>query len=466
MCNAIHKYALDGDYFVIDPASGAVHVADKYAYDLLDKVRPAYFERYEGLEGGCYKELRDLYKNGLLFSVDDCEPYAETHIDVPLKALCLHVSHNCNLRCVYCFAEDVIGDACGKCTTMSPETAVAAIDFLVANSGERVDLEADFFGGEPLMAWDTVKAAVDYARANEAKWGKSFRFTITTNGLLLDDDKIDYINANMSNCVLSLDGRKAVNDRHRPTPNGNGSFDLVIDKFRKLVAARDSNPPNLADWYVRGTFTAYNLDFAEDVIELVRLGFRNISLEPVTADTAVPHAIKHEHLSAIYEQYERLFRLMKSGELNVTERHVPCSAAEPPTPERLFTFFHFCVDLTGGPCVIRRLRGCGCGNEYLAVAPDGSAYPCHRFVGDDKWKMGNVSGASLDVNIKSYFAKTHIYSKPQCRTCWARFYCSGGCNASSYECYGDCRVTDQNSIECLMMKRRLECAIALAALKI
>jgi len=450
----MHKFELGGDYFIIDPASGAVHVADKQAYELLDKPKLVEtFNVYEGFEGGCYKELRDLYKAGLLFSDDDCMEYAETAIDVPIKALCLHVSHDCNLRCRYCFADENVRDR----SFMSPETAIKAIDFLVANSGERADLEADFFGGEPLMAWETVTAAVDYARANEVQWGKRFRFTITTNGLLLDDDKIAYINDQMTNCVLSLDGRKSINDKLRPTVNGKGSSDLVLPKFRQLIASRTK--PDFTDWFVRGTFTAFNLDFAEDVIELAKLGFKNISLEPVTAVPATcsngelifpDYAILPEHIPQINAEYERLFTLMKSGVLDVT-------------------FFHFNVDLTGGPCVIRRLRGCGAGNEYLAIAPNGDAYPCHRFVGTCKWNMGYIldGGSALNgsesINIKKYFTKTHIYSKPECTVCWARFYCSGGCNASSYDCYGDCRVTDANSVECLMMKKRLECAIALQA---
>jgi uncharacterized protein len=426
----IHKFELGGDYFIIDPASGAVHIADKQAYDFIDK-----FDRNSPPNCRISSELYNLYKQGLLFSEDDCQSYAETSVDAPLKALCLHVSHDCNLRCGYCFAQSYI-----ERKSMTPETAIAAIDFMVAHSGERTELEADFFGGEPLLAWETVIKTVEYARSNEDRWGKRFRFTLTTNGLLLDDEKIDYINREMSNCVLSLDGREAVNDRIRPTVNGKGSFGLVIDKFRRLVKSRTT------DCYIRGTFTAYNLDFAEDVIEMARLGFKDVSIEPVTCYDNSPFAIKHEHIEQIYEQYDRLYGLIKSGELDIN-------------------FFHFNVDLSGGPCVIRRLRGCGCGNEYLAVTPSGDVYPCHRFAGDCKWNMGRVDEI-LDIDIKKYFTKTHIYSKSDCPDCWARFYCSGGCNASSYECFGDVRKTDSNSVECLMMKKRLECAIALNALKL
>jgi uncharacterized protein len=445
----IHKFELDGDYFIIDPSSGAVHIADAETFRVLDGLtRESLVENAQKSE--IHAELYNLYKDGLLFSEDDSEfrKFAETSVTAPLKALCLHVSHDCNLRCRYCFAKD--GTYGGNASTMTVETAVAALDFMVANSGGRVDLEADFFGGEPLMAWDTVTAAVKYARENESKWGKRFRFTITTNGLLLNDEKIRFINDEMSNCVLSLDGRKAVNDKARPTKNGTGSFDLVLDNFRKLTRSRTK--PGFTDCYVRGTFTAYNLDFAEDIVEMSRLGFRDVSIEPVTvavnADLPPPdYAIFPVHVPQIYEQYERLFRLVKSGEQDIN-------------------FFHFNVDLSGGACVIRRLRGCGCGNDYMAVSPDGDVYPCHRFVGNDEWVMGNVRDGVVNVGVKEYFTKTHIYSKSDCAGCWARFYCSGGCNASSYDSHGDCRVTKSDSVECLMMKKRLECAIALGALKI
>jgi len=445
----IHKYELGGDYFIVDPASGCVHIADESAFHAQLTVDNGQLT-VNGCSDECEREFRELFEAGLLFSQDDCEQYAETSVEAPLKALCLHVSHDCNLKCKYCFADSVVQEK----SIMSVETAKAAIDFMVENSGDRVDLEADFFGGEPLMAWDTVVATVEYARSIEHK---NFRFTMTTNGLLLDDEKIAYINKEMSNCVLSLDGRKSVNDRIRPTKSGAGSFDLVIDRFKQLYHSR------AGECYVRGTFTAYNLDFAEDVIELARLGFRNISIEPVTCYNDADYAIKPEHLPQIFENYERLYELIRDGQLDVN-------------------FFHFNVDLSGGPCVIRRLRGCGCGNDYMAVSPDGKFYPCHRFVGDERWNMGespvlwDTPFCERGHGIKEYFTKTHIYSKSGCSgksaeggktgsACWARFYCSGGCNASSYECFGDCRVTDSDSVECLMMKKRLECGIGLNALK-
>jgi uncharacterized protein len=449
----IHKFAKDGGYFIIDPPSGSAHISDKLAFDMLGELEPPLPEntpeRVYGIFGGfsvseideCYGELYGLYKGGALFSGDgDCRRYAEAVSAAPLKALCLHVSHDCNLRCGYCFAGT--GGYGGERTLMSPETAAESIDFLVRNSGERTLLEADFFGGEPLMAWETVTAAVDYARSREEEWGKRFKFTITTNGLLLDDEKIDYINREMCNCVLSLDGREETNDRIRKTLSGGGSYGAVTPKFQKLVKNR--NKPGFTDYYVRGTFTAYNLDFSEDATEMARLGFRNISIEPVTAPDDRPYAIKREHIPRVFEEYDRLYSIIKNGERDIN-------------------FFHFNVDLKGGPCVIRRLRGCGCGGEYAAVTPEGELYPCHRFIGAKEWRSGNVSRNGLSREKRDYFAKTHIYSKTGCADCWARFYCSGGCNALSYERYGDARATDGESVECRLMKKRLECAIALNA---
>jgi len=421
---------------VIDPASGAVHVTDKDAYDLLGELTPPLTENDPRYNAEVYAEIYELYKKGLLFSEDGCRNFAEEARSAPMKALCLHVSHDCNLACEYCFAES--GNYGGERGIMPPDVAIKAIDFLVKNSGDRAELEADFFGGEPLMAWDTVTAAVSYARANEAAWGKRFRFTITTNGLLLDDEKTDYINREMSNCVLSLDGREEINDAMR----GKGVYAAVVPKFRKLVQSR--NKPGFTDYYVRGTFTTLNSDFCEDVIELVRLGFRNVSLEPATGD-AFRYAIKDKHVGRICAEYDRLYDLIADGSDDVNG----------------VNFFHFNVDLRGGPCVIRRLRGCGCGNEYAAVAPNGDLYPCHRFVGEADWLMGSVNGGVLNEAVRDYFIKTHIYSKSDCPDCWARFYCSGGCNATCFASYGDARITRSAGVECMLMKKRLECALAI-----
>lgn len=433
----IHRFVQGGGLFVIDPASGAVHVTDKPAYDLiglLDETALPLAENDGRYEPEVYGEIRELYEKGLLFAPDEFRAHAEEIRSAPLKALCLNVSHDCNLRCEYCFAEN--GGYGGERGVMPPETAIKAIDFLVQNSGERAELEADFFGGEPLMAWETVTAAVGYARSRQEEWGKHFRFTVTTNGILLDDDKTDFINREMSNCILSLDGREEVNDALR----GKGVYAAVVPKFQKLVRGR--NKPGFTDYYVRGTFTALNADFSEDVLELSRLGFTNVSLEPATG-SGFRHSIKKEHIGRVCAEYDRLYDLIKGGAADVN-------------------FFHFNVDLKGGPCVFRRLRGCGCGNEYAAVAPNGDIYPCHRFVGVSGRLMGNVSGGGLDKNIRDYFIKTHIYSKSDCPDCWARFYCSGGCNAASCENYGNARVTHADSVECMLMKKRLECGIALS----
>ncbi|MGN0577707.1 MAG: thioether cross-link-forming SCIFF peptide maturase, partial [Ruminiclostridium sp.] len=326
---------------------------------------------------------------------------------------------------------------------MTPETGRKAIDFLIEKSAGRQNLELDFFGGEPLMAWDTVKATVDYARSVEKQHGKNFRFTITTNGLLLDDEKIEYINNEMSNCVLSLDGRKEVNDNIRITPNNKGCYDIIVPKFKKLVAGRTK--PGRTDYYVRGTFTKYNLDFVEDVLHIASLGFDQLSVEPVTAPETEGYAITEKDLPEIFAGYDRLYDIMAES----VEK----------TGKKPFNFFHYMIDLQQGPCAIKRLRGCGCGNEYVAVTPDGDIYPCHQFVGIDSWKMGNIYDGEVNREIADYFAKTHIYSKKDCADCWARFYCSGGCNATGYIYEGDVRTP--NKLQCQLMRKRVECGIAL-----
>ena len=375
----------------------------------------------------------------MLFTEDDYEQYAAMAMKAPIKAMCLHVSHDCNLRCKYCFAQT--GDFGGDRMLMKPETGKRAMDFLIKHSANRENLEVDFFGGEPLMAWDTVVETVKYARSIEKQHGKNFRFTITTNGMLLDDEKIDYINKEMSNCVLSLDGRKEVNDNIRPTPNGKGSYDIIVPKYQKLVAGRGTK-----DYYVRGTFTKYNLDFANDVLHISDLGFEQLSVEPVVTDPEMPYAITESDLPTIFAEYDRLEKLMEEQKL---------------ANNRKFNFFHFMIDLNQGPCAVKRLRGCGCGNEYVAVTPDGDIYPCHQFVGIEEWKMGDIFSDKIDQKIKDYFAGIHIYSKENCGNCWARFYCSGGCNANSFIYEGD--VKKPHKLSCELQKKRIECAIALAA---
>ncbi len=453
MNNTIHRYKQGDMYIVLDVNSGGVHVVDKMVYDLIGLLNPPLSEEMpeeiakvlseypEADLRECYEEIYALYCDKILFSADEYRKYAEMSIKAPIKAMCLHVSHDCNLRCKYCFAST--GDFGTGRKTMTPETGRKAIDFLIEKSAGRQNLELDFFGGEPLMAWDTVKATVDYARSIEKQHGKNFRFTMTTNGMLLDDEKIEYINNEMSNCVLSLDGRKEVNDNIRLTPNNKGCYDIIMPKYKKLVENRTKE--GRTDYYVRGTFTKFNLDFVEDVLHIAGEGFDQLSVEPVTAPEDAEYAITEKDLPEIFKNYDRLYNIMAE---NVEK-----------TGRKPFNFFHYMIDLQQGPCAVKRLRGCGCGNEYVAVTPDGDIFPCHQFVGIDEWKMGNIYDGKVDEKIADYFAKTHIYSKEGCADCWARFYCSGGCNATSFIYDGD--VRKPNKMQCELMKKRVECGIAL-----
>jgi len=446
----IHKFRQLGLNIVLDVNSGGVHLPDDCAFDMLDFIEPPMSaecpddlsQKLTGYSGNeireAYDELYSLYKDGALFAADDYEKYADTVIKSPIKSICLNVAHDCNLRCDYCFAGT--GDFGGQRMIMPPETGKKAIDFLIERSGDRETLEMDFFGGEPLMAWDTVTTTVDYARKRQKECGKKFRFTITTNGILLDDEKTDYINREMSNCVLSLDGRKEVTDRIRRTLNGKSAYDVIVPKFQKLVEKRGDK-----DYYVRATFTKYNLDFTEDILHMRDLGFVQLSAEPVVTDPKEPFAITESDLPRVFSEYDKLCDIMAHR------------------TENKFNFFHFMIDLSGGPCAIKRLRGCGCGNDYVAIDPRGDIYPCHQFVGIDRWKMGNLYDGGFDEDIKSYFAKTHVYSKEGCRNCWAKFFCSGGCNANSFIYEGDVRKPYR--IACELQRKRLECALALAAYK-
>ncbi|SEH46782.1 uncharacterized protein SAMN02910265_00840 [Ruminococcus flavefaciens] len=448
----IHKYKLNGLNIVLDVNSGGVHLVDELTYDLLDNVEPPFeaecpqkvvdklSKSYAEQDiRDCYDEIVELYNDKILFSEDDYEKYAQYSVASPVKAMCLNIAHDCQLRCKYCFAST--GDFGKGRKLMSFETGKHAIDFLLENSGDRPNLELDFFGGEPLMNFNVVKQVVEYARSREKEYNKKFRFTITTNGLLLDDEKIDFINREMSNVVLSIDGRKEVNDYFRVLPNGQGCYDMILPKYQKLVAGRGDK-----EYYVRGTFTNKNLDFSNDVFALNEAGFDQISVEPVVGDDDI-YALTEKDLPAVFAEYEKLALKLLENEKN----------------GKKFNFFHFMLDLDQGPCAIKRLRGCGCGNDYVAITPDGDIFPCHQFVGIDEYKMGNIDEGTFDQKMKADFAKAHVYSKPDCRECWAKFYCSGGCNANNYQYMGDIRTA--HKISCQLEKKRLECAIMMKAVK-
>lgn len=450
----IHRFTKKGLNFLLDVNSGAVHLLDDVSYavsGLIDEKMTetcpdAIVEALPQYDAAAvreaYAELYDLKKNGQLFADDDYIDVSKyIPVGAPVKALCLHVAHDCNLRCQYCFAST--GDFGTGRKIMPFEVAKKAIDFVIERSGKRRNIEVDFFGGEPLMAWDTVKQTIDYARSIEDEHGKKFRFTITTNGLLLDDEKIDYINANMDNVVLSLDGRPSVNDEMRKTVSGAGSYDIIVPKFQKLVEKRD---PKL-DYYARGTFTGKNLDFAEDVVHIADEGFDRLSVEPVAAEDGCGYELTEADLDKIYAEYDRLTDIMEARR----------KEGKP------FHFFHFMVDLNQGPCVVKRLRGCGAGYEYVAVTPEGDIYPCHQFVGNEAFKQGSVLDGSFDMDIAHKFASMNIYTREKCGDCWAKFYCSGGCSAANHNFSHDLNVPYE--MGCKMEKKRLECAIYLKAVE-
>lgn len=454
----IHKYKLGGYNIVLDVNSGGVHVVDDITYDLLDNIELGQDDTKLTLEPecpehvvkklskfypvkdieSCYAEILELYRMGILYSPDEYEQFADKMVEAPVKAMCLHIAHDCNMRCEYCFAST--GDFGHGRKLMDFETGRRAIDFLLEQSGDRENLELDFFGGEPLMNFDVVKQIVVYARSKEAAYHKRFRFTITTNGLLLDDDKIDFINREMSNVVMSIDGRREVNDRIRTRVDGSGTYDKIIANFKRLAQRREYK-----NYYVRGTFTKYNLDFSEDVMHLYKEGFDQISVEPVVCDPQFSYAITEHDLPRVFKEYERLAKRILE-----TKRE-----------GGYFNFFHFMLDLDQGPCAIKRLRGCGCGNEYVAITPEGDIYPCHQFVGMEEWKQGSLYDGTFDRERKSYFAHANIYTKAHCKSCWAKFYCSGGCNANNLQYAGD--VLTPHRFACELEKKRLECAIMLKA---
>ena len=447
----VHQYKMGGYNIVIDVNSGAIHRVDDLTYDLLamyetsdkdaifEELSKKYPDQASDLEEA-WQEISDLIASEDLFSKDNYEPYITDFAKRPtvVKALCLHIAHDCNLACRYCFAEE--GEYHGKRELMSYEVGKKALDFLVANSGNRRNLEVDFFGGEPLMNFQVVKDLVAYGRSLEEKHDKNFRFTLTTNGVLLDDDIMEFANREMGNVVLSIDGRPEVHNRMRPFRKGAGSYDLIVPKFQKFADSRKQEK-----YYVRGTFTRNNLDFSKDVLHLADLGFKQISVEPVVAQETDDYAIREEDLPQLFEEYENLA-------LEMVKRH---------GTEKDFNFFHFMIDLEGGPCVAKRLSGCGSGTEYLAVTPTGDLYPCHQFVGNKDFLMGNVDDGVVNTDLRDSFKSCNVYAKDKCRECFARFYCSGGCAANSYNFHGD--IHNAYDIGCALQKKRVECAIMIKA---
>ena len=447
----IHQYKLNGVNIVLDTFSGAVHVVDDLSYDIIElydqkkekeEIENIMLEKYkdEGINKEdieeTFEEIDKLIKEGKLFSEDVFE---NQNLDLKkrdnvIKALCLHVAHTCNLNCEYCFAGQ--GKYHGEDAIMSFETGKKALDFLVENSGTRKNLEVDFFGGEPLVNFDVVKKLVEYARSIEKEKNKHFRFTLTTNGVLLDDDVIDFLNKEMNNVVLSLDGRKEINDAKRKRLDGTGSYDIIVPKFKNFVQKRGDK-----EYYMRGTFTRNNLDFTNDIFHMADLGFTELSMEPVVSKTDTDYALREEDLDTIYEQYEILAKEMikrkKEG--------------------RPFTFYHYMIDLSAGPCIYKRITGCGSGTEYLAVTPNGDFYPCHQFVGDKKFLMGNVDEGITNTSLRDEFKLCNVYSRKECKDCWAKLYCSGGCSANSYHTTGS--INGVYDYGCKLLKKRIECAI-------
>ncbi|OZV10705.1 thioether cross-link-forming SCIFF peptide maturase [Tissierella sp. P1] len=443
----MHKFHLNNKYIILDVNTGAVHVVDKIVYEIIDyygektidEIKNTFKSTYgEKAVEDVYNEIDQLTKEGLLFSEDVNISHFKYNEENIVKAMCLHVAHDCNLKCSYCFASQ--GDFKGERSLMSLEVGKKALEYLVKNSGSRRNLEVDFFGGEPLMNFNLVKDLINYGRELEKKYNKNFRFTITTNGILLDDEKIDYINENMSNVVLSLDGRKEVNDNMRKTISGEGSYDIILPKFKKMVEKRGDK-----DYYIRGTFTSNNIDFSKDALDFYNNGFKKISIEPVVTSEEMDYALREEHLQSVLDEYEKFSKEY----INIKKM------------DKDFYFFHFMIDLTQGPCIIKRSVGCGAGSEYMAVTPEGDLYPCHQFVGEEKFKLGNVIDGVQRGDIREKFKKANVYNKEECRECWARFYCSGGCHANSYHAHND--LSKAYKIGCEMEKKRIECAISILA---
>ncbi len=448
----IHQYKLKGYNIVLDIASGAVHAVNDVAYDIIEmyqthsheEIVSEMLKRYGNIVDKndireCLEDIEELKRQKQLFAEEDFNGLASSFKQKSgnvVKALCLHVAHSCNLNCAYCFASQ--GKFHGERALMSYEVGKRALDFLVENSGSRRNLEVDFFGGEPLMNWEVVKELVRYARSIEKEAGKNFRFTLTTNGVLIDDDVIDFANREMSNVVLSLDGRKEVHDRFRVDYSGNGSWEKIVPKLQKLVKARGGK-----NYYTRGTFTHFNPDFTKDIQTMLDLGFDELSMEPVVCAPEDESALTADDRAVVVEQYEKLVDMM----------------LERKAQGKPFTFYHYMIDLEGGPCIYKRLSGCGSGTEYMAVTPWGDLYPCHQFVGDEKFLLGNIYDGVINNNLREEFRECNVYSRDECTDCWAKFYCSGGCAANAYHASGTIRGVYKPG--CELFKKRIECAIML-----
>lgn len=446
----VHQYKLNGYNIVLDTCSGSVHVVDEIAYDIIamykeksaDEIVKYILDTYKDEEIGendvldCIEDVKSLENAGKLYTPDTYEGMAFDfkNRNTVIKALCLHVAHTCNLNCSYCFASQ--GKYHGERALMSFEVGKRALDFLIENSGTRKNLEVDFFGGEPLMNWSVVKDLVSYARVQEKIHNKNFRFTLTTNGVLIDDDVIDFCNKEMSNVVLSLDGRKEVHDRLRVDYAGRGSYDTIVPKFQEFVKRRGDK-----GYYMRGTFTHNNIDFTNDIFHMADLGFTELSMEPVVCSPDDPSALTKEDLPVLFDQYEILAKEMIKRKKDGNG----------------FTFYHYMLDLTHGPCIYKRISGCGSGTEYMAVTPTGELYPCHQFVGDTKYLLGNIWDGVLNKNVQNEFKLCNAYARPECNDCWAKLYCSGGCAANSYHASG--KITGIYEYGCELFKKRIECAV-------
>ena len=451
----VHQYKLNGYNIVLDTASGSVHLVDEVAYDIIsmyenhtkEEITEEILKKYKNTPDvnkeeieECINDIKALIEEEKLFSQDKYEglAYEYKNNSKVIKALCLHVAHTFNLNCSYCFASQ--GKYQGERALMSFETGKRAFDFLIENSGTRRNLEVDFFGGEPLMNWEVVVKLVEYARSIEKQHNKNFRFTLTTNGVLLDDEKIDFLNEHMSNVVLSLDGRPEIHDHFRKDYTGRGSYDVILPKFKRLVEKREGK-----NYYMRGTFTHNNVDFTNDIFHMADLGFKELSMEPVVCPPGDPYALTDEDLPKLFEQYEILAKEMlkrkKAG--------------------NGFTFYHYMLDLKNGPCIYKRITGCGSGTEYMAVTPWGELFPCHQFVGDEKYSLGNIWDGIKNTKVQDEFRSCNAYARPECKDCWARLYCSGGCAANAYHATGS--ISGVYKYGCELFKKRIECAVMLQA---